>query len=154
MDRHVSSLWAPIVMVEDNADDAFFVFDALEAAKIKNPVVVCRNGAEARRLFARSHSPYPALFILDINLPGGESGLEFLAWARGQESRVAGTPALVLTGSDRTEDHLVAETLGVTRYLVKPVSAVHLVEAVQLLGVRMSTNMATGEVRLQLAERT
>jgi DNA-binding response OmpR family regulator len=148
------SLWAPIVVVEDDADDAFFVYDALETARIKNPVVACRNGAEARRLFARSHSPYPALFILDINLSGGESGLEFLAWARGQEGQLAGTPALVLTGSDRPEDQLIAETLGVMRYLVKPVTGVHLVEAVQLLGVRMSTNMATGEVRLQLVERT
>jgi CheY-like chemotaxis protein len=90
---------------------------------------------------------------LDINLNRGESGLDFLAWLRAQEGLLGSTPALVLTGSEHPRDLLIADRLRVMRYLTKPVGHEQLVEAVQSLGLRFATNLATGDVGFRLLER-
>ena len=42
-------LLAPIVLVEDDANDAFFVRQALEAAQIANPLIEYKGAEETRR---------------------------------------------------------------------------------------------------------
>src|SRR5438132_7023655 len=85
--RHPSSLFAretekeprmqlkSILLVEDNADDEALALRALEKQKIRNPVVVARDGQEALDyLFATGaytgRDPVTlALVLLDLKLP-------------------------------------------------------------------------------------
>ena len=61
----------------------------------------------------------PVLILLDLKLPR-KSGLEVLAWVKGQES-LKRVPVVVLTSSKESVDVGRAYDLGVNSYLVKPV---------------------------------
>lgn len=141
---------APIVLVEDNDDDAFFVGAALKGAKISNALITVTSAAEAR---AALLSPprdrlQPVLFILDVELPGGESGVDFLRWLRRQDEPLASTPAMMLTGTGRAS-HDASRALGSHFYLEKPVSPEQLANAVQALGfVVLTTADSGGAVRI------
>lgn len=141
---------APIVLVEDNDDDAFFVGAALKDAKISNALITVPSAAEARAaLLAPSRGRLePVLFILDVELPGGESGVDFLRWVRQQDEPLASTPAMMLTGTGRAA-HPASRALGSHFYLEKPVSPEQLANAVQALGfVVLTTADSGGAVRI------
>lgn len=152
-----ASVWyrSPIVLIEDDDNDVFFVRHALEAARIGNPVIACRSAAEARRvLAARVHADAaPALLILDVNLAVGENGIQLLGWVRGQPPPLGSTPAMLLTGSARPGDVDAAQALGATSVLVKPVTESRLSNAVQALGFVVMTTSSTGETGVRIIER-
>jgi CheY-like chemotaxis protein len=126
---------APIVLVEDNEHDTFFVRRALDKAGIVNPIIRFRTAAEARVYFDEARrAPTPALFIMDIHLVGGETGIDLLRWVRQQSRPLGSTPAMMLTGSQHPDDRDEAEMLGATSFLQKPVSEETLTAAVQSLG--------------------
>jgi CheY-like chemotaxis protein len=145
---------APIVLIEDDADDAFFVKHALEMAKIGNPLIACRNAVEARRVLASSSGvEAPALLILDINLSSGENGIQLLGWVRGQPPPIGSTPAMLLTGSSRPGDIDAAQALGATCFLIKPVTGARLASAVQALGFVIMTSTSSGQTGFRIIER-
>lgn len=147
------SAYAPIVLVEDDPHDAFFVYQALESARIRNHVVACRDAAEARRVLTREGgSPTPALLILDVHL-GGESGIEFLRWVRSQPDPLGKTPVMMLTSSQRQEHVTEATALGAMWFLSKPVTETQLLEALRELGFAVTTNLASGEIGFRILER-
>src|SRR5215217_5373296 len=76
----------PIVLVEDDPNDVFFVRRALQNAHITNPLMVFETVEQARQGVGgfQMHVHNPVLLILDLYLPGGESGLDFLRWLRKQ----------------------------------------------------------------------
>ena len=68
---------APVVLIEDNRDDALFVRRALDSAHIVNPLVGFQTADEARSQFAKTQAAaLPALFIVDVYLSDGETGIE------------------------------------------------------------------------------
>ena len=75
----------PILLVEDDPDDTSFVRRALAASKIANQLVVCTTAQEAREYLLSSGNEPPGLAIVDIYLPNGESGLDFLRWRSSNE---------------------------------------------------------------------
>jgi DNA-binding response OmpR family regulator len=76
-------LLAPIVLVEDDPNDAFFVRHALGAALIANPLTEYQSAEQARReVTIPGASMPPVLFILDVHLSGNESGIDLLRWLR------------------------------------------------------------------------
>jgi len=130
---------APIVLIEDSRDDAFFVRRALEKARIANPIIVFQSATQGRQhLDEPNRVDCPALFILDVNLVGGETGVDFLRWLRQQPAPLGTTPTMMLTGSTRPEDRTGAELLGSVYFLLKPVSADTVTSAVQSLGFVVS----------------
>jgi CheY-like chemotaxis protein len=144
----------PIFLVEDHENDQFFVRHALEGAKIENPLVVCASADEAREALRRhQRSAAPVLFILDVNLVGGETGVDFLEWLRRQPEPLGSTPAMMLSGSERPDDRAMAQRLGATRFLQKPVMAEKLAEAVQALGFVVVTSALSGRLGFRLIER-
>jgi CheY-like chemotaxis protein len=154
--RILSETWrrAPIVLVEDDQNDVFFVRHALDTARIGNPVVACRNAPEAKRaLLERFDEDPPALLILDINLSAGETGIDLLRWVRGQAPPIGSTPAMLLTGSDRPGDIDEAQSLGATCFLVKPVTEARLSTAVQALGFVVMTSLSSGQMGFRIIER-
>ena len=135
----VTQRGAPIILVEDTVEDAFFVRHSLDKANIANPIVRFQSSTQARQHFDEGHRvETPALFILDVNLAGGESGIDFLRWLREQPPPLGTTPVMMLTGSTRVEDRSEAELLGSVYYLLKPVSADTVTSAVQSLGFVVS----------------
>jgi CheY-like chemotaxis protein len=144
---------APIVLVEDSRDDAFFFRISLEQAHIANPIVILETASQARQHFDEAHRvDLPALFVVDVNLVGGETGLDFLRWLRQQRAPLGSTPTMMLTGSTRPRDREEAELLGSVCFLLKPVSADTITSAVQSLGFVVS-NLASDFTMQRTIER-
>jgi CheY-like chemotaxis protein len=80
----------------------------------------------------RGKHPFPALMLLDLQLPR-RSGHEVLEWLRAQEEGLRRLPVVVLSSSKEPRDINRAYELGANSYLVKPVSFDALLELVQLL---------------------
>ena len=127
-----------ILLVEDDADDVFFISDALRRSGIDLPLDVANDGQaaidfliEARE---RARLPEPVklcLVLLDLNLPR-KHGLEVLQWIR-QESLWKTLVVLVLTSSTSETDMNQAYLLGTNAYLIKPTDATKLRELGQLV---------------------
>ena len=131
---------APIVLLEDDPNDVYFVRRAFEKAHIANPLIRFATAAEARRHFAEPATvAMPALFVIDVSLPGGETGLDLLRWLRQQSAPLGSTPAMVLTVSHSAADRDEAERLGSMLFLHKPVTEEALTTAVQSLGFVISS---------------
>jgi len=93
-----------ILLVEDVDTDAELSIVALRRAKIANPVVRVRNGAEALDyLYARGEfkgrdaGDLPAVVLLDLRMPGLD-GHEVLKVVRA-DARLTTLPIVVLLGS-------------------------------------------------------
>jgi len=131
---------SPILLVEDNPDDAELTLHALEKNRIGNEVVVARNGVEALDyLFgtgtyaSRNTQELPAVVLLDLKLPKVD-GLEVLRRIRADE-RTRLLPVVILTSSNEDEDRLKGYELGANSYVRKPVDFDEFVQAAGQLGL-------------------
>jgi two-component system response regulator len=128
-----------ILLVEDNADDEALTLRALRKNKIRNEVVVARDGAEALdALFGAGPFAGPGLsrlqlVLLDLKLPRVE-GLEVLRRIRAEE-RTRLLPVVILTSSKEEEDLRNGYGLGANSYIRKPVDFSQFIEAVRQLGL-------------------
>jgi two-component system response regulator len=120
----------PILLVEDNPDDALLTVRAFAKNRIKNEVVVATDGEQALH---RLLSLRPALVLLDINLPKID-GLEVLRRIRADE-RTHHLPVVVLTTSNEERDIVTSYELGANGFVRKPVVFDEFVAAVNALGV-------------------
>jgi CheY-like chemotaxis protein len=116
---------APILLVEDNPDDVFFLKRAFNSTSVTAPLVVVSDGGTAIDYLSgagaykdRADHPLPALMLLDLNLPR-VSGFDVLAWLRAQPA-LKRLPVVVLTSSKQDSDIQRAYDLGVNSYVVKP----------------------------------
>jgi two-component system, response regulator len=124
-----------ILLVEDNPDDEALTLRAFRKSDVRNEVVVMRDGAEALAyLFPedRDGAPYPALVLLDLNLPkiGGQEVLRRMQ----ADERTRLIPVVVLTSSKLEEDILDSYRSGANAYVRKPVQYSDFTEAVRALG--------------------
>jgi CheY-like chemotaxis protein len=126
---------APIVFLEDDPNDAYFIRHAFEKARIVNPLVRFETATSARQHFAET-APFamPVLFVMDVHLASGETGIDFLRWLRQQRAPLGSTPVMMLSGSHSPADREEAATLGSIYFLRKPVTDEALTTAVQSLG--------------------
>ena len=90
-----------ILLVEDNADDEILTIRALEKAKVKNKIVVARDGAEALAYLFGSE-PMPDVVLLDLKLPKVD-GHEVLRQVRANEKTEL-LPVVILTSSREERD--------------------------------------------------
>jgi two-component system response regulator len=130
----------PIVLVEDNDDDAELTTMAFREAKVANPVVRLPDGIEALDYFfcrgrwaARDPALVPAVILLDLKLPR-LGGLEVLAALRA-DARTRHLPVVVLTSSAEDADRLAAYDHHVNSYVRKPVDYADFVVATRQLGM-------------------
>jgi CheY-like chemotaxis protein len=65
---------APIVVIEDDEDDQFFIQEAITSLAIVNPVVFFSNGVEAIE-YLMSALEAPLVILSDVNMPA-MNGLE------------------------------------------------------------------------------
>ncbi len=129
-----------ILLVEDNEVDEELTLRALDTNKIKNEVVVARNGVEALDYLwgtgtyaGRDTTQMPQVILLDLNLPKID-GLEVLRRVRADE-RTQLLPVVILTSSKEQQDMIESYSLGANSYIRKPVDYDQFVEAIRQLGL-------------------
>src|SRR5690242_10030848 len=119
-----------ILLVEDNPDDELLTLRALKKGKVKNEVVVARDGAEALDMISRLEKA-PTLILLDLKLPKID-GIEVLKQIRANE-KTRHLPVVILTSSREEKDLLDGYQEGANSYIVKPVDMDQFTQAVQQL---------------------
>ena len=128
----------PILIVEDNRDDFFFLQRSFTITEIPNELRHVVDGQQAidylqgiGPYFDRTAYPLPALILLDLKLPL-KHGFEVLEWLR-QQLSLRGIIVIILTSSSEERDVSKAYDLGANAYLVKPTSIDKLTEIVRAL---------------------
>lgn len=116
---------APVLYVEDEENDVFFMQLGFQSACLLHPLQIARNGKEALAFLSgegqyadRVNYPLPCLVLLDLNLPFF-SGFEVLGWLRHQTEFQA-LPVVVFTASSHESDREKALRLGANEFITKP----------------------------------
>jgi two-component system response regulator len=129
-----------ILLVEDSADDEALTLRALKKNKIRNEVVIARDGAEALDFLfgtgayaGRDLKIMPTLILLDLKLPKID-GLEVLRRIRADE-RTKLLSVVILTSSREEQDLIDGYSLGAKSYIRKPVDFAQFTEAIRELGL-------------------
>ena len=114
-----------ILLVEDDANDVYFMKRAAREAGMLDSLQVAQDGQEAMDYLGglgeyadRERFPLPCLVLLDLKLPR-VMGFEVLKWIR-QQAALKTITVIVLTSSDLKPDVDQAYRLGADSYLVKP----------------------------------
>jgi CheY-like chemotaxis protein len=115
-----------IFIVDDDPDDRQIILDAFLE---KNPAidyVFIENAETLLENLYSDDSDYPALILLDLNMPG-MLGLQALKEIRGNK-KFSQIPVIVLTTSTLAQDRRTSYELGASCYLKKPDSFGELIE--------------------------
>ena len=129
-----------ILLVEDREADIELTLEALKENRIRNEVVVARDGEKALDYLFRKReytdiSPdrMPAVVLLDLKLPKVD-GLEVLKQIRANDSTKL-LPVVILTSSKEEKDLINGYSLGCNSYVSKPVEFAEFNEAIKSLGL-------------------
>lgn len=126
---------AHILLVEDNAADAWLFQDLLAKTGVEHNLTVIDDGEDASAFLDRAAQAdkqlLPDLILLDLNLPR-KSGMEILKEIK-QSSPLQPIPVLVLTSSGSDRDVNNAYTSGANAYFRKPVGLTKVEELIDLI---------------------
>ena len=129
----------PILLAEDNPNDAELTLEALADNNLANRVVHVRDGVEALE-YLRCEGKYasrkpgnPAVVILDIKMPRMD-GMEVLQVIR-SDAALNMLPVVMLTSSKEEHDLIRSYELHTNAYVVKPVKFSEFIDAVKQIGV-------------------
>jgi two-component system phosphate regulon response regulator PhoB len=129
------------MVVEDDADIARLVRHHLEGAGYG-----VRAFASANGVLATAEKDPPALFLLDIMVPGGD-GLELCRKIR-QSSRLSAIPVIFLTARSGEADRVAGLELGADDYITKPFSPRELVARTRAVLRRFERPLAPSVVKV------
>ena len=116
-----------IVMAEDDPDDRLLTREAMEESHLLNSLDFVEDGVELFEYLRREGkyaelkgAPLPGVILLDLNMPrmDGREALEKLK----QDPVLKKIPVVILTTSKAEEDILQSYDLGVSSYIMKPVT--------------------------------
>jgi len=116
-----------ILYAEDDPEDRMLVEDAMEEGRLANELHFVEDGEELMDYLHRhgkytelSNRPLPGLILLDLNMPkkDGREALEEIK----ADPNLRRTPIVVLTTSKAEEDILSSYDLGVSGFIIKPVT--------------------------------
>ncbi len=123
-----------VLIVEDDTTSAFLIKLLLIESDLVESISVAVNGEEALEYISRlkeTGSRYPNLIFLDINMPV-MNGFEFLeACKRTNCLDDREVKVIIITSSAHQTDINKAKELGIKDYLLKPVSAEAVLQAIQ-----------------------
>ncbi len=113
---------ATLLVVEDSPEDFEMIRRGLTAANVAASVRHCRDGDEALDLLqeqaGRGGSDFPALILLDLNLPGTD-GRDVLREMQ-RDPRLATIPVVVFSNSSSSGDINACYNLGANSFIEKP----------------------------------
>jgi CheY-like chemotaxis protein len=129
---------ATILVIEDDANDLFFLKRAFGALDTKCDMQAVGDGAEAIDYLRgvddysnRAQFPIPALILMDLKMPRVD-GFEFLAWLR-REQELKIIPVVVFSSSNLPSDVRRAYELGANSFIVKMDDSTTLPETLKVL---------------------
>jgi CheY-like chemotaxis protein len=115
----------PILIAEDDENDAIILERALRKVGFENPFRFCRDGTEVLEYLKaegkyhdRREFPFPRILITDLKMPK-MGGIEILKWLY-HHPDCNMIPKIVFTASKHATDIQEAYKWGVNSYLVKP----------------------------------
>ncbi len=115
-----------ILLAEDSEADVFLLRRSFEEAHIPVSLHVVKDGVEAMAYLQgdgkyanREEYPIPDLLLIDLKMPR-LNGFDVLALIRGQPG-FSDLQVVMLTSSDYRRDAQMADALGVTSFVIKPV---------------------------------
>ena len=119
-----------ILLVEDNEGDIILTQEALRDGKIKNNIIIARDGVEALAVLDSGES-LPDLILLDINLPK-LNGLEVLTAIK-TDPRLKTIPVIMLSTSDEQNDILTSYNNYANCFITKPVDFNRFIDVVRTI---------------------
>ena len=127
-----------ILMADDDAEDRMLAKNALQKSRLVNDLEFVPDGKELMDYLYRrgkyeelAGSPLPGLILLDLNMPrkdGRTALMEIKA-----DSNLKRIPIVVLTTSKAEEDIIRTYDLGISGFVVKPVTFDGLVNVMRCL---------------------
>ena len=127
-----------LLHVEDDPNDVLLLQRAFRKANGALTIQADTDGDKAVAYLSgadefadREKYPLPTVVLLDLKMPR-KSGLEVLAWVRGQQN-LRRLIVIVFTSSKHDEDVNKAYELGANSYLVKPVGFDMLVDVAKMI---------------------
>lgn len=127
-----------ILIAEDDPDDRYLAKEALSESRLANTLIFVEDGEELLQFlrhegtYAAAKPPRPGIILLDLNMPR-KDGREALHEIKA-DPHLRRIPIVVLTTSKAEEDILRSYDLGVSSFIVKPVTFEGLVTIMQTLG--------------------
>jgi CheY-like chemotaxis protein len=128
-----------ILYADDDPEDRMLVKDALEESRLANELHFVEDGEDLMNYLHRrgkyvdlKDTRYPGVILLDLNMPK-KDGREALKEIK-QDPTLRRIPVVVLTTSKAEEDIYRSYDLGVSGFIVKPVTFETLTEAIKTLG--------------------
>lgn len=129
---------APLLLVDDSADELMLMQMGLKRAGITVPQVVATGGEEALDyLFGRGQyagrdlSQQPRLVLMDLHMPG-KSGVDVLREIRAHPA-TAKVKVVIFSSSEDPAEMIDAHDNGANSYLCKPLSVVGLQSLIKQL---------------------
>jgi CheY-like chemotaxis protein len=128
-----------ILYAEDDEEDRLLMQDALKESRLTNELHFVEDGEEMMEYLHRrgkyanlNDLPLPGLILLDLNMPR-KDGREALGEIKA-DPNLRRIPVVVLTTSKAEEDILRTYDLGVSGFIIKPVTFESLVDVIKTLG--------------------
>ena len=131
----------PILLIEDDANDAMLVRETLAQLNLVNDVVTAVSADAAKSYVKRD---LPALIISDIYLAGRETGIDFLNWLREQVPPLGSVPVIMMSVSTDEVHHMRASSLRALLFMTKPINQDVLLDQLRGLGLFV-THLPQGE---------
>lgn len=127
-----------ILIADDDPDDRLLIKEALEEAKLNNPIHFVEDGIELLDYLKRENNyqdlagtSLPGLVLLDLNMPR-KNGIEALQEIK-EDPKLRAIPVVVFTTSKAEEDILRTYRLGVNSFITKPINFQSLLETVEII---------------------
>jgi CheY-like chemotaxis protein len=131
----------PVLLVEDDENDVFFLRLAWEEERITNPLIACTDGADAIDYFCGGgrferwpEHMLPCLLLTDLKMPKID-GFGLLKWLK-EHAEFGDFPKIALSSSNEEQDRDRVFALGASEYLIKPLTVAERGDLVRLLATR------------------
>jgi CheY-like chemotaxis protein len=129
-----------ILLADDDADDCYFIEEALNEFSLSTHLTAVHNGEDLMQLLANETNELPDVLFLDLNMPR-KNGFECLAEIRNNK-RFKQLPVIIYSTSFHKEIATMLYNNGANYYISKPSEISHLKKTVQ----DIITHIAEGNI--------
>lgn len=124
----------PVLLVEDQPDDALLFELAFRQAELHHRLVKVKHGGEAISYLSDQQNPPPCVLITDLKMPVRD-GFDLLTWIK-ERGPQPDYPIIVFSSSNLPSDVERALSLGAHEFCSKPIRFGQLVNTVRNLKTR------------------